>query len=951
MEALNKVKKQKKHVLFLCLLLFLGVFLIGTTGGAYAKLIGLPTDNETENSVKTEDTAGKGKTNNKNYISLFPVGKNGADKAISHTSENQGENNTNSSVSSDDPEETSIQAYMPISTKQGSSTENRNPQTGTHSGRPQTAASPNGTSKSLESSSYPPSGTGSTSSSGSTSSTSSGSGSSSTSSGSTSTISSSSGSSSSHHHSHHSHHTVAITSVSLDKSTLYFPTVGGTATLKATVAPVNTTQGKSITWSSADESIAVVDKTGKVTAVKGGRTKITAKTVNGKTAVCSVTVRIPATKVTLDLNNQPEIEIEKGSSLSLSASLEPADTTDGIKWTTSDSKIITVDSSGKITAVNAGTATIKATSGGVSAECKVTVGISITKIKLSNTDITLKKGDSKTITAAIVPLDTTEDKTLTWSSSDDKVAEVDSSGNITAAGGGKAVITVQAGKHISQCNVTVTVPLTGIKFEQSTFKLTKGKPEKLPLVLTPSDATDKALTWGSSDPSIATVDSTSGTVTGVSVGTTTITAIAHDGGFVTQCTVNVVVPVTGISFEKTSIALIKGKTDTLAATITPADATDKALMWESSNTNVAMVDGNGKVTATGGGSAVITVTTHDGDFTATCDVTVTVPVTGIKLDKTRISLMPNGTAKLTATINPDDATDKAVTWTSSNPELVTVDQKGNVKILGKTGSSTVTVTTHDGGHTASCTVLAMIHVKGIALDKTSMTIYKWNSSPLKVSFNPSDATDKAVTWSSSDTSVATVSSSGNVYGQGYGTATITATSHDGGYKTSCTVTVHGEIQAKVLRSYHSSVNEDGSFDLYDDAGTGHHTLNSRHAYNSLILTFNHPISYTKGSSIAFFREINGWIDRDDESPYIAVYAGDKLVATSDCMRSPKNNVNCVAKESGSFSKLTIEVTGYFYVGNEDPTESPSPGGFHLKFPAGSLEVCGRTINSVEVIKQ
>ncbi len=536
--------------------------------------------------------------------------------------------------------------------------------------------------------------------------------------------------------------TVAITGVTLDKPTLYFPTAGKTSALTATVSPANTTQSKNITWSSADDTIAAVDKSGKVTAIKGGRTKITAKTANGKTDVCSVTVRIPATKVTL-LNNEPDIEIEKGSSLALSATLEPADTTDVIKWTTSDSNILAVDSAGKITAVNAGTATITAAAGDVSAEFKATVGISITKIELSDTDITLNKGDTKAITATIVPPDTTEDKAITWSSSNDKVLTVDTSGNITAVGGGSAVITVQAGKHISQCNVTVVVPLTGMEFEQGTFKLTKGKPEKLPLVFTPSDATDKALTWGSSDPSIATVDGTTGAVTGVSVGTATITAISHDGGFVAQCTVNVVVPVTGISLDKTSLPLIKGKSDTLTATITPEDATDKALTWASSDTSVAAVDANGKVTATGGGSAVITVTTHDGGFTAKCDVTVTVPVTGIKLSSSSLSLAKNKSSTLTATITPEDATDKAITWTSSDTSVATVDENGKVTATGR-GSAVITVSTNDGGFTAKCDV-TVSSIKAI-IDNSDCGAFKG-----KINSNGSGALTIGSTYSGTHT--------------------------------------------------------------------------------------------------------------------------------------------------------------------------------------------------------
>ena len=655
--------------------------------------------------------------------------------------------------------------------------------------------------------------------------------------------------------------------------------------------------------------------------------------------------------------SQSSMTLTKGDINVISASVSPEDAENRkISWSSSDSSICSVTQSGIVTGVNTGETSVLAVSdsSGKIAQCHITVVSPVTGISLSPSAVTMIRGAAEQLSATIYPSDATN-KNILWASSNPSVCTVDGNGKISAVGTGKATITVMTkdGGYYAECPVTVIIPVTGITLDKTKLTLSKGSNDTLTATVWPNDASKPNVLWASSNPTVCSVEK-DGHISAIGTGSAVISATTTDGGYVATCDVNVVVPVTGVTLNNTYLSLVKGTSKTLTATIFPSDATDKSVILSSSNNNVATVNSSGNVTAIGVGSTVITVTTHDGSFTAKCNVTVTVPVTGINLDKTRISLIPNATTKLTATINPDDATDKAVTWTSSNPELVTVDQKGNVKILGKTGSSTVTVTTHDGGYTASCTVLAMIHVKGIALDKTSMTIYKWNSSPLKVSFTPSDATDKAVTWSSSDTSVAAVSSSGSVYGRGYGKTTITATSHDGGYKTSCTVTVHGEIQAKVLRPscyHHSFVNEDGSFSLYDEAGTGMHTLHSERAYDSLTLTFNHPISYTKGSSIAFFREIDVSIDRCDNDPYIAIYADNKRVATSGRMRNDETNVDCVATSSGSFNTLKIEVSGDFYLGNKDPTESPAPGSFNLEFPSGSLEVCGSTINNVEVIKK
>ena len=179
-----------------------------------------------------------------------------------------------------------------------------------------------------------------------------------------------------------------------------------------------------------------------------------------------------------------------------------------------------------------------------------------------------------------------------------------------------------------------------------------------------------------------------------------------DGGTLTgDVTGTVIYKVTGVSLNKTSTELTVGQSETLTATITPDNATNKNVTWSSDNQNVATVDANGNVTAVGAGTAQITVTTADGSFTDTCQVTVngvTVPVTGVSLDKTELTLTEGGSETLVATITPDNAANKTVTWTSSNPSVATVNN-GEVTAVSA-GEATITVTTADGGFTAECTV-------------------------------------------------------------------------------------------------------------------------------------------------------------------------------------------------------------------------------------------------------
>ena len=183
-----------------------------------------------------------------------------------------------------------------------------------------------------------------------------------------------------------------------------------------------------------------------------------------------------------------------------------------------------------------------------------------------------------------------------------------------------------------------------------------------------------------------------------------------DGGTLTQngtVTGGVTYKVTGVSLDKTSLNLNPGKEGTLTATITPDNATNQNVTWKSSDTKVATVD-NGLVTAVAEGTATITVTTADGGKTATCEVTVTqpakTPVTSVTLDKTSLTLDVGGSDTLTATVKPDDATNKAVTWSTSNENVATVNQNGNVKAVGA-GTATITAAASDGsGKTATCEV-------------------------------------------------------------------------------------------------------------------------------------------------------------------------------------------------------------------------------------------------------
>ena len=252
---------------------------------------------------------------------------------------------------------------------------------------------------------------------------------------------------------------------------------------------------------------------------------------------------------------------------------------------------------------------------------------------------------------------------------------------------------------------TSIVAVNSISLDKSNIELTVGHSSTLSATIAPDNATNKSISWTSSNTSVANVNS-SGLVSAVAEGSAIITVTAEDGNKTSTCSVTVksaVVPVIGVSLDKTTAELTAGQTLQLAATVTPDNATNKDVIWSSSNTSVATVNKVGIVNAVASGSVIITVRTVDGEKTATCSITINaadVSVTGVSLNKIETALKVGGTMILTAIVTPDNASNKKVTWQSSNTSIATVNSNGVVKAV-TAGVANITVTTEDGSKTAS----------------------------------------------------------------------------------------------------------------------------------------------------------------------------------------------------------------------------------------------------------
>ena len=406
---------------------------------------------------------------------------------------------------------------------------------------------------------------------------------------------------------------VAVTSITLDKISLSMK-VGETETITATVNPANAAD-KSVTWGSSDVSVATVSD-GKVTAKKSGTAIITAKS-GSCIAECTVNISVDVEAVTLD---KTALSLAVGETATLTATVKPDDASDkNVAWASSDESVAKV-ADGNVTAVKSGKATITAKCGGKTAECAVTVTVPTGSVTLDKTSLSLAVGETAQLIATVRPDDAT-DKNVSWTSSDESVAKVDN-GMVTAVKAGKVAITAKCGDKTAECAVTVTVPTGSVTLDKATLTLAVGETATLTATVKPDDATDKNVTWTSSDESVAKV--ADGRVTAVKAGKATITA--RCGGKTAECAVTVYAKVTGVKLSSSSLRMMSGDKASLKATITPDNTMNKNISWSSDNETVAVVN-NGEVTAKAEGKATITVTTEDGQYTATCSVTVTNDIT------------------------------------------------------------------------------------------------------------------------------------------------------------------------------------------------------------------------------------------------------------------------------------------------------------------------------------
>ena len=423
--------------------------------------------------------------------------------------------------------------------------------------------------------------------------------------------------------------------------------------------------------------------------------------------------------VTLDETN---IVMEKGDEYHLKATVSPDDDqAPSVTWSTSNSNVATVNDMGFVTAVGSGECTITARAGEASATCRVKVVDHIVTLDQSSANIPLFS--TLQLHATVTPHDGYEPP-VTWSSNWPGVASVSSDGLVMGRTTGTAVITATAGHSTATCVVTVE-PILATSLVLNTYQKQMYVGQNFSLVATvfPETASNRSVSWSIPENDVIAY-SLSGNVCQIyakKVGSVTITAHTTDGSNLSKsCVVTVtesggvVILAQSITLDKHSMTMDKGTIQKLTATILPTNTTNKNVRWTSNNARVATVDADGHVRAYQSGTAIITASTTDGsNLSDQCVVTVVaagpnvVLADSIILDKHEMTITEDAICQLTATIIPDNASNKVVLWSSSDTTVATVDAFGFVSGI-KAGSATITASTTDGTNLSDNCALTVV---------------------------------------------------------------------------------------------------------------------------------------------------------------------------------------------------------------------------------------------------
>jgi Bacterial surface proteins containing Ig-like domains len=580
---------------------------------------------------------------------------------------------------------------------------------------------------------------------------------------------------------------------------------GSTVALHATVD--GATGSPSIFWSSENTSIATVSGSGVVTAIALGTVRIAASS-SGKSGVATIVV-IPPPVASVRVS-PTSAAIKVGETVHLIA--DPLDASGNvltgrtINWSSSDASVATVDNTGLVKGLTEGTATITATSEGKSGTAGIAVASAVgASITVAPTSVTVTAGQTSQLTATVKDASGSiiSGAPVSWNVDKSSIAIVSSTGLVAGQAAGSATITATSGSAHITVPVTVTLPpANAVVVSPLTVALLVTQQQQLTGTVTDAGGNtipNQPISWQSNNTAVATV-SNSGLVTAGLPGTATITATSGTVSGTAQVTVSLV-PARRVTLTPDAVAFTQGDPGT-QLTVALLDSagntlslTGRPISWSSNKASVASVNGSGFVTPGAPGQAVITATLTGTGLSATSTVTVTpVPVASVLVSPSPDTL--NITQQIQLTATPEDASGnplagRTVVWDGSDDAIATVSSNGRVTALSP-GTMTVTATSEGKTGTATIVVNAA-PVASVAISPTTQSVIVGQTTPAFTAVTKDGSgnvlTGRTVTFSSSNTSVATIdATSGVATGVAAGTTSITATS-EGKTSNAATLTV------------------------------------------------------------------------------------------------------------------------------------------------------------------
>ena len=567
--------------------------------------------------------------------------------------------------------------------------------------------------------------------------------------------------------------------------------VGETKQLTAIIEPANATN-KTITWESADPAIATITRTGKVTAQAAGTTTLTAKTATGnRIATCTLEAEdFPFGEIQLETDN---LTLYTGKTEQLRVPYTPAD----ISWEIADPEIAQIEAfettgpddrkSGwcQIKGLEKGETTLTATAthngDPITKTCRISIkNIPLRELKFPAPKQTLYTGESLTMPAVPQPWDATITGEITYRSTDETIATIDETGTIHAL----KTNTDETGEILGDCHMIATATsedddgnplpffakceLKVLDINPEAIDLTPrtlameagGAPATLTAQIRPENTTNKEILYHSENSAIATV-SEEGTVTPISAGTTKVSAIsAADPAITADSTITITPAWTeDIHIKEDQLKIGVGHTSYIQVLSAPGDIT-----FTSQNPDIAETDQNGYLTGIAKGTTTITLTARDErngrTVTKECHIKVIRYIEEIQLDKEKYTLnTPTGQLPVTATILPEDADEKTLEWTTSDPTIATVDQTGLITPQGY-GSATITARATDGSDISrQLSIDVFVPPTGIELrtDQREQILYidggTADTIRLEAVIHSQSATNKKIKWKASGDAV------------------------------------------------------------------------------------------------------------------------------------------------------------------------------------------------------